>query len=589
MSKSAKAVSRRSSIDAIQNRWLTPRGQRWLLLITLLLGAILLLPGRDSAPVVRAEGPVSLSGRLLDPQGQPVHGAEVLVREEAGAEPIAKAESQHDGTFVVDLPAGQFSPPLIIKIDRPHFQSLETELEPEDVTRLNAGESLRLPDIKLARHITPGFWVATLTFVGILALIALEKLHNTMAALLGVAVVLGTSFVGGAINHNLFIFNFERALEYVNFDVIFLVMGMMIVVGVIEETGVFQWMAYQAYRFSGGKAWLLVIILMIITAVASALLDNVTTMLLMTPMTIQIALAIGINPLSLLLPEVLASNVGGISTLIGTPTNILIGSYANLTFNDFLRNLTPGVLLAMVILIIYAIVYYRKQLLTQGGGLSEALLERLKESGRITQPQKLAKASIVFAVMLAFFVTGERIHLVPAVTAIIGAVAMLLWVAPDIEEMLKVVDWTTLMFFIALFIVVGAIQEVGLISIIADGIARLVGDSLPASILVLVWSAAFLSGIIANIPFTAAMLPVVRFLTATVPGASNQVLFYSLSIGSAMGGNSSLIGASANLVTAGIAERAGYRITYAGFIKVGLPAMILTVLAGVGWLFIRFF
>ena len=589
MSKSAKAVSRRSSIDAIQNRWLTPRGQRWLLLITLLLGAILLLPGRDSAPVVRAEGPVSLSGRLLDPQGQPVHGAEVLVREEAGAEPIAKAESQHDGTFVVDLPAGQFSPPLIIKIDRPHFQSLETELEPEDVTRLNAGESLRLPNIKLARHITPGFWVATLTFVGILALIALEKLHNTMAALLGVAVVLGTSFVGGAINHNLFIFNFERALEYVNFDVIFLVMGMMIVVGVIEETGVFQWMAYQAYRFSGGKAWLLVIILMIITAVASALLDNVTTMLLMTPMTIQIALAIGINPLSLLLPEVLASNVGGISTLIGTPTNILIGSYANLTFNDFLRNLTPGVLLAMVILIIYAIVYYRKQLLTQGGGLSEALLERLKESGRITQPQKLAKASIVFAVMLAFFVTGERIHLVPAVTAIIGAVAMLLWVAPDIEEMLKVVDWTTLMFFIALFIVVGAIQEVGLISIIADGIARLVGDSLPASILVLVWSAAFLSGIIANIPFTAAMLPVVRFLTATVPGASNQVLFYSLSIGSAMGGNSSLIGASANLVTAGIAERAGYRITYAGFIKVGLPAMILTVLAGVGWLFIRFF
>lgn len=582
-------MSQRFSIDAIKNHWLTPRGQRWLLLITLLLGATLLLPGRDSAPVVRAEGPVSLSGRLLDPQGQPVHGAEVLVREGVGAELIAKAESQHDGTFVVDLPAGQFSPPLIIKIDRPHFQSLETELEPEDVTRLNAGESLRLPNIKLARHITPGFWVATLTFVGILALIALEKLHNTMAALLGVAVVLGTSFVGGAINHNLFIFNFERALEYVDFDVIFLVMGMMIVVGVIEETGVFQWLAYQAYRLSGGRAWLLVIILMIITAVASALLDNVTTMLLMTPMTIQIALAIGINPLSLLLPEVLASNVGGISTLIGTPTNILIGSYANLTFNDFLRNLTPGVLLAMVILIIYAIVYYRKQLLTQGGGLSEALLERLKESGRITQPQKLAKASIVFAVTLAFFVIGERIHLVPAVTAIIGAVAMLLWVAPDIEEMLKVVDWTTLMFFIALFIVVGAIQEVGLISIIADGIARLVGDSLPASILVLVWSAAFLSGIVDNIPFTAAMLPVVRFLTDTVPGASNQVLFYGLSIGSAMGGNSSLIGASANLVTAGIAERAGYRITYVEFIKVGLPAMILTVPAGIVWLFIRFF
>jgi Na+/H+ antiporter NhaD/arsenite permease-like protein len=531
---------------------------------------------------------VSLSGRLLDPQGQPVHGAEMIVREGRGSKPIALAESQGDGTFVLDLTPRQFSPNLTIEIDRPHFQVLKVELEPEDVTHLNAGESLRLPDIELSRHITSGFWVATLTFVGILAIIALEKLHNTMAALLGVAVILSTSFVGGAINPNLFIFDFERALEYVNFDVFFLVMGMMIVIGVIEETGIFQWLAYQSYRLSGGRAWLLVIILMIVTAIASALLDNVTTMLLMTPITIQIALAIGINPLSLLLPEVLASNIGGISTLIGTPTNILIGSYANLTFNDFLRNLTPGVLVAMAVLIIYVIIYYRQQLLTQGHGLSEALLERLKEGGRITQPQKLTKAGIVFAMMLVFFIVGERIHLVPAVTALIGAIAMLLWVTPDIEEMLKVVDWTTLMFFIALFIVVGAIQEVGLISVIAASIARLVGDSLTAAILVLVWSAAFLSGIIANIPFTAAMLPVVEFLTGTVPGASNQVLYYGLSVGSAMGGNSSLIGASANLVTAGIAERAGYRITYVEFIKVGLPATILTVATGVVWLFIRF-
>lgn len=311
-------------------------------------------------------------------------------------------------------------------------------------------------------------------------------------------------------------------------------------------------------------------------------------MLLMTPITIQIALAIGMSPISLLIPEVLASNIGGISTLIGTPTNILIGSYANLTFNDFVRNLTPGVLLALLVLIAYVLLVYRRQFLVSGGGLSDALLERLKESGRITQPRKLAKAGTVFSVMLVFFVIGERIHLVPAVTATVGAVAMLLWVAPDIEEMLKVVDWTTLMFFIALFIVVGAIQEVGLISIIADVIARIVGGSLTVAILVLVWSAAMLSGIIENIPFTAAMLPVVAFLSRSVPGASSQVLFYALSIGAAMGGNSSLIGAAANLVTCGIAERAGYRISYLDFIKVGLPATILTVAAGTLWLFIRF-
>jgi Na+/H+ antiporter NhaD/arsenite permease-like protein len=365
-------------------------------------------------------------------------------------------------------------------------------------------------------------------------------------------------------------------------------MGMMIVIAVIEETGIFQWLAYQAYRLSRGKIWLLVTILMLITSVASALLDNVTTMLLMAPITIQIALTLGLNPLSLLIPETLASNVGGISTLIGTPTNILIGSYAGLGFNDFVINLTPGVLMAQVVLTLYVVLRYRKEYQAASSRLSDAMRERLRESGRITQPQKLLKAGVIFVVMLAFFVFGDAIHLVPAVTAIIGAVAMLLWVAPDIEEMLQVVDWTTLMFFIALFIAVGALQEVGLISLIASAIGNLVGGNLTATILVLVWSAVILSGVIDNIPFAATMLPVVAFLTRTVPGAESGVLWYGLSVGAAMGGNSTLIGASPNLVTAGIAERAGYRITYIEFLKVGFPATIITATVGVLWLFIRF-
>jgi Na+/H+ antiporter NhaD/arsenite permease-like protein len=347
-------------------------------------------------------------------------------------------------------------------------------------------------------------------------------------------------------------------------------------------------MAYQSYRLSRGKVWLLVTILMIITAVASALLDNVTTMLLMAPITIQISLTLGMNPLALLLPEVLASNVGGISTLIGTPTNILIGSYAELGFNDFLTNLTPGVVMAILVLILYTILRYRKDHSAAGSHLSEAMRERLRESGRITQPDKLRKAGVVFAVMLVGFVIGDTIHLGPAVTAIIGAVAMLLWVSPDVEEMLQVVDWTTLVFFIALFMAVGALEEVGLISLVAQAIGDLVGDNLTAATLVLVWSAALLSGVIDNIPFTATMLPVVAYLTRTIPGAENNVLWYALSIGAAMGGNSTLIGASPNLVTAGISERAGYRITYLEFLKIGLPATILTVAVGTVWLFIRF-
>jgi Na+/H+ antiporter NhaD/arsenite permease-like protein len=311
-------------------------------------------------------------------------------------------------------------------------------------------------------------------------------------------------------------------------------------------------------------------------------------MLLMTPITLEIALALGINPLSLILPEVLASNIGGISTLIGTPTNILIGSYADIGFGDFLVNLTPGVLLAQAALTIYVLVVYRHQYRQVSGGLSPAMLDRLREDGRITKPKTLAKAGTVFVLTLLLFVFGERIHLVPAVTAILGAVFMLLVVGTDIQEMLRVVDWTTLMFFIALFMVIGAIQEVGLIGMIAAGIKQAVGENLSLSLVIIIWVGALLSGAIDNIPFTAAMLPVVGYLTRTIPTASSKVLFYGLSVGSAMGGNSTLIGSSPNMVAAGISERAGYPISYMAFLKVGLPATMITVAMGTIWLLIRF-
>jgi Na+/H+ antiporter NhaD/arsenite permease-like protein len=325
----------------------------------------------------------------------------------------------------------------------------------------------------------------------------------------------------------------------------------------------------------------------LITGVASAFLDNVTTMLLMTPITVQIAIAMGINPLAFLIPEVLASNVIGVSTLVGTPTNILIGSYGNISFNDFLSNLTPGVLIAFIGLIVYCWFSYRKEL-RQVQGPSALLLEKLGERGKITEPEHLKKAGWVGAGMLVLFIFGERIHLVPAVTALIGATALMVWIRPDIEEMIEAVDWTTLVFFMSLFIVVGAIQEVGLISFVADGIGRLVGDNLTFAMLAIIWIGAILSMVIANIPFTAAMLPVIGFLTVTIPGAESKALFFCLSVGSAMGGNGSLIGASANMVTAGIAESAGYPISYVYFMKKGIPALLITVGLASVWLLLRF-
>ncbi len=553
--------------------------------LTLIVGLWVAARFRPPAEALAAQH--AIAGRVLDEQGQPIRNVKVRLYVHGGEKPVSEARSHRDGSYLLILP-GETAHSILIKMERPHFWPYVWTPSQEQLATLLGEGSLIVEDITLTRRFQAGFWVATLTFAGMLALIATERLHNTLAALLAVAVIFGVSFVGGALTPSLVIFDFEQALEHVDFEVIFLLLGMMIVIGVIEGTGIFQWLAYQAYRLSRGKAWLLTIILIVITAVTSALLDNVTTMLLMTPITLQIALAMGIDPLSLLLPEVLASNVGGISTLIGTPTNILIGSYAGLGFNDFLINLTPGVALALIGLVVYVLLRYRKEHRTSGSGLSSALLERLRENARIEDPSKLVKAGIVFGVLLVLFIFGERIHLVPAVSAIIGAVAMLIWVHPDIEQMMQVVDWKTLIFFIGLFMVIGAVQEVGLIFLIASGIGGIVGESLVAGILIVVWMAALLSGVVDNIPFAAAMLPVVNYLTLNVPGADSKVLFYSLSVGAAMGGNSSLIGASANLVTAGISERAGYPITFRKFLSVGLPATIVTVALGSIWLFIRF-
>ena len=565
------------------------KGQsRFWWLIAVLLGSSLFLvfPGLGS----QAEDPLPalLTGLVLDTQGQPVAGAEVTLQSGQAKELLSEAVTQSDGRYALALP-DTFPNDLAVHIQRPHFAKVTIGVSAQTVEALRAGQSVVMPDTTLPRRISAAFWIAALVFAAILVLIATGKLHNTLSALLGASVILAVSYLGHPIAEDLYIFGFEGALGYVDWNVIFLVMGMMIVIAVIERTGIFQWLAYQAYRLSRGRLWLLLPILMVITGVASAFLDNVTTMLLITPITVQIAMAMSINPLALLIPAVMASNVVGVSTLVGTPTNILIGSFANISFNDFLVNLTPGVVLALLGLIVYSELSYRKELRASGGsGLSPVLLKALAERGRITEPDHLKKAGVVGAGMIVLFVLGEQIHLLPAVTALIGATALLVWIRPDIEEMIEAVDWTTLVFFITLFVCVGAIQEVGLISLIADFLGRVVGDNLLLAMLVVTWFSAVLSTVIANIPFTAAMLPVVGYLTLTIPGAQSKVLFYCLSVGSAMGGNGSIIGASANMVTAGIAERAGHPITYIYFLRKGFPALLITVALALMWLLVRF-
>lgn len=562
--------------------------RRWTLrLLVAVMAAVLAamaLPALTNSTT--AQESEALVGLVHDAQSQPVEGATVRLLSANPGETLSSAVTQADGRFLLPitrLPAGV----LTLEVQRPHFEPASVNISTATAARLRSGQSVEVPPISLARHIGASFWIAAGAFVLVLILIAMEDLQNTLAVLVGTAVVFGVSYLGTPLDKDLFIFNFGRAVSYIDWNVIFLIMGMMIFIAVVEGTGLFQWLGYFAYRLSGGRAWLMVPILMVSAGIVSAFLDNVTTMLLMTPISIQIAMALGIQPLALLMPEVLGSNVIGISTLIGTPTNILIGSAGKISFSDFLVNLTPGVLIAMVGLIIYCEWLYWREL-RSANRPSQTLLDRLQENAQITQPDHLKKVGWVGAGMLLLFVFGDHFQLVPSVTALIGATTLLLWIRPDIEAMIEAVDWTTLVFFIGLFIVVGAIQEVGLVDVIAVTIGRVVGHNLLLTTMAIIWTSALLSTVIANIPFTAAMLPVIGFLSGSVPGAADKVLYYSLSVGSALGGNGSLIGASANLVTAGIAERAGYPIKYMYFLKRGLPAMFITVALTSLWLYFHF-
>jgi Na+/H+ antiporter NhaD/arsenite permease-like protein len=560
------------------------------LAIILFTCLFLLIPGETSASFPGQQQDVievAIVGRVIDSQGVPVLDAEVTAITASQTEPLAETQSQEDGTWVLEFP----EIPLMefqIVIEHPHFHSQTINLQGTELSALIEDDIYQIDDVILERRISAGFWVATIVFVGVLLLIAFELLHSTTAALAGVSIIFLTSFIGGAIQPDLFIFTFERGLSFIDWEVIFLVMGMMIIIAIVEGTGIFQWLAFQAYRSSRGRTWLLVLILMLITAIASALLDNFTTMLLMTPISLQIGFALGINPLALIIPQVLASNVGGISTLVGTPTNIIIGAYAGISFTDFLVNQTVGVVLALLAMAVFVLLYYRKEFRKQSGGVSPILYQKLEENARIEHPQDLWKSAVVFTLVLIGFVLGERIHLPLAVTALAGATLLLIWLKPDVQHMIKAVDWTTLVFFMALFMIVGAIQEVGLISLAAEGMSRLIGENLVLGIFVIVFGVGTISTVIANIPLAAAMLPIVRFLTASIPGAGNQVLYYALSMGAAMGGNGTLIGGEANLVTAGITEQANTPITFKEFLKIGLPVTYLTLAIGFLWLVFHF-
>lgn len=409
-------------------------------------------------------------------------------------------------------------------------------------------------------------------FVVTYGVIATERVHKTLAALAGgVAMVL------------LGIVSQERAFEEIDLNVIFLLTGMMILAGIIRKTGVFGWLAVRAARFAGGDPYRILVVLSVITAVASAFLDNVTTVVLVGPITLFLATRLGLNPFPFLVSEILASNIGGASTLIGDPPNILIGSAANLDFAAFLFHMAP---LAALLLTVYLVAarWLFRHLLTVDPDLRAGFLE-LNERDMVTNPALLRRSLVVLGLTLAGFLLHGVLGLEVATVAMTGAVVLMLVARQSPEEVLRDVEWPTLFFFVGLFMLVAGVIEIGTIDALAEGILALTGGALAGTSFLVLWASAALSGVIDNIPYTATMIPVVERLAE---GQPNDALWWALAIGADLGGNATIIGASANVILAGMAEREGHPITFGAFLRYGLPVTVGSMVIATVYVWLRY-
>jgi len=410
--------------------------------------------------------------------------------------------------------------------------------------------------------------------VWIYAMLVAEVLHRTAVALMGAAVV----FV---LNIFLHFGDFRDLIEYIDMDTILLLMSMMVIVSALSRTGFFEWLAARLVARFGRRPAALLIVLSAFTAFISAFIDNVTTVLLITPVVVETFTYLRVDPRPAVLSIVFASNIGGTATLIGDPPNILIGSATDLGFMDFIYNLTPAVALAF--LAFTAVILYMFRGWLSGFRGVEAAEAKIKDF------PLLERVGLALAVVIGLFFAEDVLGYPPAVAAIIG-VGILLAVARgsvDIEEAIRDVDWSTLVFFMGMFMVIGGIKGLGVIDFIADS---LVGISTEPAVLaaLIMWVSALVSAFIDNIPFVMAMIPVITSIAATL-AINHEPLFWALSLGGCFGGNGTLVGASANIVAAGLSEKYGYPISFRSFIKYGFPVMLTTVAVATAYVLLRYY
>ena len=415
--------------------------------------------------------------------------------------------------------------------------------------------------------------IAIVIFLVTMAAIMTEKLHRTVAAVAGALLLILTG-----------VLSVESGFSYVDLNTLGVLIGMMLFVAVVKNSGIFEYIAIKAAKIAKGRPWPLMVLFALITAVLSAFLDNVTTVLLIGPMTLAITSMLRINPIPFFMTQIMASNIGGTATMIGDPPNIMIGSAAGLSFTDFITNTGVAVLFVLAATIVCFYFIYGRKLHVEPEAMDSIL--QLDENKAIKDRSLLIKSVVMILLVVFGFVFHSQLHLESCTIALTAAAVMLLIGRQDVEEIVAGVEWTTILFFTGLFIVVGGLQETGVIQILANGLMDLTEGHMTLTILLILWVSAIVSSFLDNIPFVATLIPLI--LTMQSSGVDVTPLWWAVSLGACLGGNGTLIGASANVVLSGISNRHGFPITFASYFKVGFPLMLVSVAISTVFLLLRF-
>jgi len=416
------------------------------------------------------------------------------------------------------------------------------------------------------------FYVTIAIFVVTYVIIISEKVHRTVIAMAGAMLMI----LLGVINQ-------EQAIEGVDFNTLGLLIGMMMIVGIAKDCGMFQFVAIWASKVGKGKPLPIFILLGIITAVFSAFLDNVTTVLLMVPVTFVIANNLKLDAMPYLIGTILLSNIGGAATLIGDPPNILIGSAASLTFMDFIINMAPVSVFTFVVILGLLLLVYKKAFVASPQ--AQKAIMKFDPKQAITDKPLLIKSLIVLAIVFVGFFTHNITHIEGATIALSGAALLLLLTMNDPEDHLKDIEWTTIFFFIGLFILVAGLEHMGVIRMLAEYLLTLTGGDIAVTTITVLWGSAVFSAIVDNIPFVATMIPLIKEI-GTIAGLPLGPLWWALALGADFGGNATIIGASANVVVCGMAEKHGRKISFLRYMKVALPMTAVSLVIATAYLYI---